>query len=90
MKIKIPWKMKKSVYKPGTLLVASLFLISSALTAQEVSKEYHKEYKANKRTTLELNNRYGDIVVETTQTDQIVINVKVSVRYPNEEKANKL
>jgi hypothetical protein len=82
--------MKKSVYKPGTLLVASLFLLSSALTAQEVSKEYHKEYKANKSTALELNNRYGDIVVETTQTDQVVINVKVSVRYPNEERANKL
>jgi hypothetical protein len=82
--------MKKSVYKPGTLLVASLFLISSALTAQEVSKEFHKEYKVNKNNTLELNNRYGDIIIETSQSDQVVINVKVTMKYPNQEKAEKL
>ncbi len=91
MKIKIPQKMKKSVYKPGTLLLAGLFLLYSGLSAQEeVSKEYHKEYTAKKGVTLDLSNKYGDIVVQTSESDQVVIDVKVTVRYPSRERAEKL
>jgi len=90
MKIKIPWKMKKLAYKSGTLLAAGLFLIASALTAQEVTKEFNKEYNVNDNSALELDNRYGDIVVESSQTDKVIINVKVTVRYPNQERAEKL
>jgi hypothetical protein len=83
--------MEKSVYKPGILLVATFFVISFALNAQkEVSKDYHKEYTAKKGTTLDLNNRYGNIVIETSATDQVVIDVKVTVRYPNSDRAEKL
>jgi hypothetical protein len=91
MKIKIPEKMEKSVYKRGILLVATFLLISLAINAQnEVTKDYHKEYTAKKGTTLDLNNRYGNIVVATSATDQVVIDVKVTVRYPNKEKAERL
>jgi len=82
--------MKKSAFKPAMLLAAAIFLISSALTAQEVSKEYNKEYKVSAGSSLELNNRYGDINVETSEKDQVIINVKVTVRYPNQERAEKL
>lgn len=90
METKKPWKMKKLAYKSGTLLAAAVFLLAPALSGQEASKEYNKEYMAGKGTALELDNRYGDIVVETSETDNIVINVKVTVRYPNQEKAQKL
>jgi hypothetical protein len=82
--------MKKSVYKSGTLLFASLFLVTCTLSAQELSKEFHKEYKAKQGTTLELNNRYGDIILVTSETDQVVIDVKVTVKHPNQERAEKL
>ena len=59
--------MKKSVYKPGTLLLAGLFLLSFQLNAQdELTKEFHKEYKASKNAMLDLNNRYGRVIVETS------------------------
>jgi hypothetical protein len=90
MKTKILQMMKKSVYKTGTILIASLFLLSLTLSAQEVTKEYHKEYAAKKGTTLDLNNRYGDIIVQTSDDNQVVIDVKVTVRYPNKERAEKL
>jgi hypothetical protein len=90
MKIKIPWKMKKLAYKSGTLLAAAMFLLTPALLAQEVSKEFNKEYKVNEKSALELDNRYGDIIVEASQTDQVIINVKVTVKYPNQEKAERL
>ena len=91
MKIKIHLKMKKSVFKPGILLLAGLFLLASGVSGQEeVSKEFHKQYTAKKGMMLDLNNRYGNIVAETSQSDQVVIDVKVTVRYPNKEKAEKL
>jgi hypothetical protein len=86
----IKMKMKKSDYKPGILLFISLFLISLALSAQEVTKEYHKEYKAGANTTLDISNRYGDVVIQNWDKDQVVIDVKVTVELPNKEKAEKL
>ena len=83
--------MKKSSYKSVTLLFASLFLFSFALNAQEeLTKEFHKEYSAKEGTKLELNNRYGDIILQTSETDQVTIDVKVTVKYPNKERAEKL
>ncbi|MCU0472145.1 MAG: hypothetical protein MUC93_02100 [Bacteroidales bacterium] len=83
--------MKKSVYKSGTLLLTSLFIFSFALSAQEeLTKEFHKEYAAKQGSKLELNNRYGNIVVQTSESDQVVIDVKVTVKYPNRERAEKL
>jgi hypothetical protein len=83
--------MKKSAYKTGMFLLTALWLFSfSAAAQEEVTKEYHKEYKASQGTKLDLSNRYGDVVVETAENDQVVIDVKVTVRYPNRERAEKL
>jgi len=83
--------MKTQAYKTGGLLLASLFLLSASLWGQEeVKKEFNKEYTAKQGSRVDLNNRYGDIVVQTSETDQVTINVKVTVRYPNKEKAEKL
>lgn len=91
MKILIPANMKKSVCKHGIFVLAGLLLLASGVSAQtEVTKDFHKEYTARQGMTLDLNNRYGEIIVETSESDQVEINVKVTVRYPNQEKAEKL
>ena len=91
MKIKTQTKMKKSAYRSGTLLLAAIFLLPFTMNAQEeLTKEFHKEYKATRSTTLDLSNKYGDVVVQTSETDQVVIDVKVTVKYPNRERAEKL
>jgi hypothetical protein len=82
--------MKKSDYKPGLLLLISLFFISLTLSAQEVTKEFHKEYKAGANTTLEISNRYGDVAIQSWDKDQVVIDVKVTVEIPDKERAEKL
>jgi len=87
---KIIRKMKKPDYKPGMLLLISLLLVSFTLSAQEVTKEFHKEYTAGANTTLEISNRYGDVVIQSWDKDQVVIDVKVTVELPNKEKAGKL
>ena len=60
------------------------------LKAEEVTKEFHKEYKAGPNTTLDINNKYGDVVIQSWDKDQIVIDVKITVELPNQEKAQKL
>jgi hypothetical protein len=90
MKIKIKQKMKRQIYKSGLVLVFSICLISAGLFAQEVSKEFHKEYTAGPSTTLDISNRYGNVVVETSDQNQVTIDVKVTVELPSRERAQKL
>lgn len=87
---KIRKQMKKSIYKQGALLCITLLLFSLTLSAQEVTKKYHKEYTAGANTTLDIDNKYGDVVVDTWDKDQVVIDVKVTVDMPNKERAQKM
>jgi hypothetical protein len=82
-------KMKKSDCKSVMFFLISLFIISSTISAQEISKEFHKEYAAGTKS-LEISNRYGDVVIESWNKDQIVIDVKVKVEMPNHDKAQRL
>jgi hypothetical protein len=89
MKPKINRKMEKSAYKQGTLLFIAAVLLSLTVSGQEVSKDYHKEYKADMNTTIDLKNRYGDVVITGTDGNQVIIDVKVTVKHPDESKAKK-
>jgi hypothetical protein len=82
--------MKRLYYKTGTLLLAALFLNSLIISAEEVSKEFHKEYAAGPEKALDISNKYGDVVIESWDKDQIVIDVKVTVELPSKERAEKL
>ena len=86
MIIKIRRKMKKLIYKSGTFFFISLFLISSTIYANEVTKEFHKEYAAGTKT-LEISNKYGDVVIQSWDKNQIIIDVKVTVDMSNKERA---
>lgn len=66
--------------------IISLFLISSTISADEVTKEFHKEYTAGTKT-LQIGNKYGDVVIQSWDKDQIVIDVKVTVDMSNKERA---
>jgi len=79
-------KMKKSDKKPVMFFLISLLLTSSSIFAQEVTKEFHKEYTAGTKS-LNISNRYGDVVIENWDKDQIVIDVKVTVEMSDKEKA---
>jgi hypothetical protein len=82
--------MKKSAYKSGIIFLLAFLLVPFTLRAAEVSKEFHKEYKAGPSTTLGIDNKYGDVVIQSWDKDQVVIDVKITVDLPNQEKAQKL
>jgi hypothetical protein len=82
--------MKTPIYKSGLLLSFFLLLSSAVLLSEEVTKEFHKEYTAGPNTTLDINNRYGNVVVVTTEQDRITIDIKVTVEVPGRDRAEKL
>jgi len=82
--------MKRQVFKSGLAIVLAVCLASAGLIAQEVSKEFHKDWTASAGTTLDINNRYGKVVVETSDQNKITIDVKVTVEYPNRDRAQRL
>ncbi len=71
-------------------IVPLLLLFSLSLYATEVSKEYHHEMVPVKGTTLTIINKYGDVVTETWDRNQIVIDVKVKVEHPSGERASRI
>jgi hypothetical protein len=81
--------MKKFNYK-HTMPLFLLLILSLSISAQEVTKDFHKEYSAGDKTTLQISNKYGDVVINSWDKDQVVIDVKVTVEMPNREKAEKL
>src|SRR5512146_2309879 len=90
MKTKIPQTMKRSAYKQVMILFLPLLLATYNVAAQEVHKEFHQEYNAGANTTLEINNKYGDVTIDSWDQNKVVIDVKVTVEMPNQEKAQKL
>jgi hypothetical protein len=90
METKTVLKMKNSIYKQGILLISALCFLSVTLIAQEVTKDFHKEFSAPAGTSLDLSNKYGNITVESWNQDQIVIDVKVSVEMPDRDRAERL
>ena len=82
--------MKRYHYKTGLLLFAAILCFPLLAVADEVSKEFHKEYAPGPNTTLDLSNKYGDVVIASWDQNQIVIDVKVTVELPSRDKAEKL
>lgn len=81
--------MKTPTYKKSLLLLTIVFLALN-IKAQEVTREYHEEYTGVSASTLEIDNRYGNVVVDSWENDQIIINVKVTVELPDRARAEKL
>lgn len=82
--------MKDQVKKTAAILIPALLIFSATATAQTATKEFHKEFTAGPNTTVDINNRYGDVKVETGNQNQVTIDVKVTVELPNKERAEKL
>lgn len=89
MKIKTGKKMETQNYKSTAISFLAL-IFAASISAQASVKEFHKEYTAGPATTLDISNRYGDVTVVTSDQNQVVIDVKVTVELPNNERAEKL
>ena len=72
-------------------LILGILLFAQTTSAQKgFTKKYHKEFKATKNTTLDINNRYGELHVENWDKNSISIDVIITVKKDKKERAEKI
>jgi len=81
--------MKRQAFKTGSILLLCLILAAPQIVSQELTKEFSREWTAGSGNTLDINNRYGKVIVETSDQDLITVDVKVTVNFPNRERAQR-
>jgi hypothetical protein len=83
--------MKKLLFKPRvTALALMLCAVTLSASATEVKKEYHREKATTANTALTVINKFGSVITETWDQDNIVIDITVKVEHPSADKAQKL
>lgn len=83
--------MKKSLFnRRVTALALLLCAVTLSASATEVKKEYHREKTTTENSALTVINKFGSVVTETWDQDNIVIDITVKVEHPSAEKAKKL
>lgn len=76
--------------KPFILFVSAfLLLINTVTLADEFTKKYEKNYPVNREAQLIIDNRYGDITINTWEQQEVKIVVTITAESKKEEKANR-
>lgn len=74
-------------------MAVTLFIFAISVTSakdEEFTKKYQKEYEVRKGTQLQIENKYGNVDIKNWDKKLISIEVVITVRTSNEEKAQKL
>jgi len=83
--------MKKSLFnRRVTALALLLCAVTLSASATEVKKDYHREKATTENSTLTVINKFGSVVTETWDQNNIVIDVTVKVEHPSADRAQKL
>ncbi len=83
--------MKKPLFNHRVTLIAALFcVVALTASAEEVKKDYHREMVPVDNSTLTVINKFGAVVTETWDKNNIVVDVTVKIEHPSAEKARKL
>jgi hypothetical protein len=83
--------MKKLFTNTRVTLAAALFCaVALSASAEEVKKEFHREMVPTDNTTLTVINKFGAVVTETWDRNNIVIDVTVKIEHPSSDRARKM
>jgi hypothetical protein len=83
--------MKKQKFKILLLVpLVSLILVTCGFGQDAVTKEFHESFDADNQTRLMIDNKYGNIDIKDWDQNQVKIDVIVSVKHQNDDKAEKL
>lgn len=84
--------MKRSGYKTviALLVVQVALLLSATVSAADVEKKFNKEFSSKGKDLLSIDNKYGDVKVESWNENRVVIDVLVTLSHPDKDKAEKI
>jgi hypothetical protein len=70
------------------VVLAAMIMFAGTIKADEVKKEYHKSWPVNEFSTLNINNRFGEVKIDNNGGNEMTIDVVVTVEERNESRAN--
>lgn len=76
--------------KRVTLFAALLCTVALSASAQEVKKEFKREFVPKDNSTLTVINKFGAVVTETWDRNNVVVDVTVKIEHSSVERARKL
>jgi len=76
--------------KRVTLFAALLCTVALSASAQEVKKEFKREFVPKDNSTLTVINKFGAVVTETWDKNNVVVDVTVKIEHSSSERARKL
>jgi hypothetical protein len=76
----------KSIFLLGVFIGISGIWVHAA----ELTKEFHEQFDASENTVFTLSNKYGNIDIQNWDQQKIKIDVIITVKHSNEERAEKL
>ena len=80
----------KATFKITAILIFVLAIgVGKTVIAVEKSKKYNKSWSVSEIETLDVSNKFGEILFKDEGGSEITVSVKVTVEASNEEKANK-
>lgn len=84
--------MKRSGFKTviGLLIVQVALLLPASVNGDEVNKKFNREFNTQGKDLLSIDNRYGDVKVQSWNENRVVIDVLVTIEHPDRDKAEKL
>lgn len=80
----------KNVKNIFALLIVWIVLGAGITNATEYTKQYKKEFNADSKTLLKIDNRYGNVTIENWDSNKINIEVTVAIENSKQEKADEL
>jgi len=72
------------------LALAGFFIIPSVSNAEELTKNFKKEFKVEKGTILRIDNRFGQVNIENWDKNSVLIEVEVTVEHSSKDRAEKM
>lgn len=77
-------------FKRIAILFVIGILIATTASAEEKSKEIHQSWLNKQVSSLQIDNRFGEVKINKSEGDSVIINVTITVNAPNERKADDL
>lgn len=79
------------IFAVGALIVLGLVISNSSIQAQSrtLTKNISQTFHLEKRSTIELTNKYGQVVVDTWDKDSVSVDVKITAYGKNDEALTK-
>lgn len=82
--------MKHLSYKISVLFLLTLFVAVSSTYAEEATKRVAKNFKINSDTRIDIDNKYGNIIINRWDKNEFDLKVEIEAKGKNESKTQKI